>query len=99
MTDVCYSMQGDQSRQVRHFHFTSWPDFGVPKKEQVLVRFVRMVREKLIKDAGPIIIHCRYTYNDCDTVIYKHIRAVKTAYLLMFFNCVQGKIKIKTLSC
>ncbi|KAL4233316.1 hypothetical protein ACF0H5_007998 [Mactra antiquata] len=49
---------GEQSRQIRHFHFTSWPDFGVPKKEQVLVRFVRMVREKLIKEAGPIIVHC-----------------------------------------
>lgn len=52
--------QGEQSRQIRHFHFTSWPDFGVPKKEQVLVRFVRMVREKLFKESGPIIVHCRY---------------------------------------
>lgn len=49
---------GDQTRQVRHFHFTAWPDFGVPKKPQSLVRFVRTVRTKLFKDGGPILVHC-----------------------------------------
>ena len=57
---VSYSLQGDQTRQVRHFHFTAWPDFGVPKKPQSLVRFVRTVRAKLFKDGGPILTHCRY---------------------------------------
>ena len=59
---VSYSLQGDQTRQVRHFHFTAWPDFGVPKKPQSLVRFVRTVRAKLFKDGGPILTHCRYEY-------------------------------------
>ncbi|KAL3881999.1 hypothetical protein ACJMK2_028380 [Sinanodonta woodiana] len=49
---------GDQTRQIRHFHFTAWPDFGVPSKPQILIRFVRMVREKLIKSGGPVIVHC-----------------------------------------
>ncbi|KAK7491298.1 hypothetical protein BaRGS_00017399, partial [Batillaria attramentaria] len=49
---------GDNSRQVRHFHYKAWPDFGVPKNHSSLIRFVRTVREKLIKDGGPIIAHC-----------------------------------------
>ncbi|XP_063405189.1 tyrosine-protein phosphatase 10D-like isoform X3 [Mytilus trossulus] len=49
---------GDLTRQVRHFHFTAWPDFGVPDKPQTLIRFVRIVREKLIRECGPIVVHC-----------------------------------------
>ncbi|GAB1597278.1 tyrosine-protein phosphatase 10D-like isoform X2 [Argonauta hians] len=46
-----------QSRHLLHFHFTSWPDFGVPSSPQSLVIFVRLVRKKL-KNIGPIVVHC-----------------------------------------
>ncbi|XP_076467280.1 tyrosine-protein phosphatase 10D-like isoform X2 [Babylonia areolata] len=49
---------GDNCRQVRHFHYKAWPDFGVPKNHSSLIRFVRMVRDKLIKEGGPILTHC-----------------------------------------
>ncbi|XP_070189417.1 tyrosine-protein phosphatase 10D-like [Littorina saxatilis] len=49
---------GDNCRQIRHFHYKAWPDFGVPKNHTSLIRFVRTVREKLMKDGGPIITHC-----------------------------------------
>jgi hypothetical protein len=52
--------QGDNCRQIRHYHYKAWPDFGVPRNHTSLIRFVRMVREKLIKEGGPIITHCRY---------------------------------------
>ena len=42
-----------------HFHYTGWPDFGVPEKPQSLIRFVRMVRSRLGTEGGPIIVHCR----------------------------------------
>lgn len=48
---------GEKSWNVRHFHFTSWPDFGVPNSPQVLVNFVQTVRKSLIK-TGPIVVHC-----------------------------------------
>ncbi|KAF0289751.1 Tyrosine-protein phosphatase 10D [Amphibalanus amphitrite] len=51
-------MRGDSSRVVRHFHFTTWPDFGVPEPAQVLVRFVRAFRERVPYDQKPIITHC-----------------------------------------
>ncbi|KAA0189065.1 hypothetical protein HAZT_HAZT003432 [Hyalella azteca] len=51
--------QGDQSRIIRHFHFTTWPDFGVPDPPQALVRFVRAFRERVPPDHRPIVVHCR----------------------------------------
>ena len=32
-------MRGDTVRTIRHFHFTTWPDFGVPEPPQTLVRY------------------------------------------------------------
>ncbi|XP_054160491.1 tyrosine-protein phosphatase 10D-like isoform X2 [Oppia nitens] len=51
--------RGDQSRIVRHFHFTTWPDFGVPEPPKTLVKFVRAFRERCSPDSNkPIIVHC-----------------------------------------
>ncbi|XP_064610244.1 tyrosine-protein phosphatase 10D-like isoform X2 [Liolophura sinensis] len=49
---------GDNSRKVRHFHYTAWPDFGVPDRPLSLVKFVTTVREKMIPEGGPQIVHC-----------------------------------------
>jgi len=43
---------------MRHFHFTTWPDFGVPEPPQSLVRFVRAFRDRIGTDMRPIIVHC-----------------------------------------
>lgn len=49
----------DTSRIVRHFHFTTWPDFGVPEPPSTLVRFVRAFRDKVHPSSShPIIAHC-----------------------------------------
>ncbi|KAK8744117.1 hypothetical protein OTU49_001005 [Cherax quadricarinatus] len=50
--------KGDICRVVRHFHFTTWPDFGVPEPPQTLVRFVRSFRERVGPDQKPIVVHC-----------------------------------------
>ncbi|XP_034475504.1 tyrosine-protein phosphatase 10D isoform X1 [Drosophila innubila] len=47
-----------ESRIMRHFHFTTWPDFGVPEPPQSLVRFVRAFRDRIGTDMRPIIVHC-----------------------------------------
>ncbi|XP_059175295.1 tyrosine-protein phosphatase 10D-like [Physella acuta] len=49
---------GEQSRNIRHFYYRVWPDFGVPKNPTSLIRFVRTVRDKLIREGGPIVTHC-----------------------------------------
>ncbi|KAG8190018.1 hypothetical protein JTE90_000114 [Oedothorax gibbosus] len=48
----------DQTRIIRHFHFTTWPDFGVPDPPQTLVKFVRTFRDRVIPDNKPIVVHC-----------------------------------------
>jgi cadherin 5 type 2 (VE-cadherin) len=54
-----FNLKGDQSRIVRHFHFTTWPDFGVPEPPKTLVKFVRAFRERCSPDSNkPIIVHC-----------------------------------------
>lgn len=49
-------------RTVRHFHFTVWPDHGVPDSTQSLVHFVRTVRDFVNRSpaGGPTVVHCRY---------------------------------------
>lgn len=43
---------------IRHFHFSTWPDFGVPNPPHTLVRFVRAFRERVPPDQRPIVVHC-----------------------------------------
>ncbi|XP_049825437.1 tyrosine-protein phosphatase 10D isoform X2 [Aethina tumida] len=50
--------RGEQQRVIRHFHFTTWPDFGVPNPPHTLVRFVRAFRERVGADQRPIVVHC-----------------------------------------
>uniref|UniRef100_A0A336MWV1 protein-tyrosine-phosphatase n=1 Tax=Culicoides sonorensis TaxID=179676 RepID=A0A336MWV1_CULSO len=50
--------RGDVQRIIRHFHFTTWPDFGVPNPPQTLARFVRAFRERVGPDQRPIVVHC-----------------------------------------
>ncbi|KAM9302052.1 receptor-type tyrosine-protein phosphatase eta-like [Gastrophryne carolinensis] len=49
-----------QSKQVRHFHFTAWPDHGVPNSTENLIRFRNLVREftDTCPPTSPILVHC-----------------------------------------
>lgn len=50
--------RGNEHRQIKHFHFTTWPDFGVPNPPQTLARFVRAFRDRVGPDQRPIVVHC-----------------------------------------
>ena len=61
-TRVCVrSPQTEESRVILHFHYTRWPDFGVPKTPDVFLDFLYAVRSSgvLSEDVGPCVIHCR----------------------------------------
>ncbi|CAG9538764.1 unnamed protein product [Cercopithifilaria johnstoni] len=46
-------------RIVKHFHFISWPDFGVPHSTAVFIGFLQKVRETgLLSGKEPTIVHC-----------------------------------------
>ncbi|KAM3920260.1 uncharacterized protein RB166_014648 [Leptodactylus fuscus] len=55
------NIETKQSKQVRHFHFTAWPDHGVPKTTSDLIRFRNLVREyttSCYSLDSPILVHC-----------------------------------------
>ncbi|KAJ7338665.1 hypothetical protein JRQ81_012567 [Phrynocephalus forsythii] len=49
-----------ESRMIFHFHYTTWPDFGVPESPASFLNFLFKVRESgsLSPDHGPAVIHC-----------------------------------------
>ncbi|KAK6466751.1 receptor-type tyrosine-protein phosphatase H-like isoform X3 [Huso huso] len=49
-----------ESRTVKQFHFTAWPDHGVPDNTATLIQFRALVRKFLDNRErnGPAIVHC-----------------------------------------
>ncbi|CAB1320782.1 unnamed protein product [Coregonus sp. 'balchen'] len=44
--------------EVCQFHFTSWPEHGVPYHATGLLAFLRRVKASTPPDAGPVVVHC-----------------------------------------
>ncbi|XP_042740522.1 receptor-type tyrosine-protein phosphatase eta [Lagopus leucura] len=49
-----------ESHTVRQFHFTSWPDHGVPETTDLLINFRHLVHEYSSQNPidSPILVHC-----------------------------------------
>ncbi|XP_035646574.1 receptor-type tyrosine-protein phosphatase eta isoform X2 [Oncorhynchus keta] len=49
-----------ETRSVRHFHFTAWPDHGVPETTELLINFRHLVREHMDQYSrhSPTVVHC-----------------------------------------
>ncbi|XP_048040798.1 receptor-type tyrosine-protein phosphatase eta isoform X3 [Megalobrama amblycephala] len=49
-----------ETRSVRHFHFTAWPDHGVPETTELLINFRHLVREHMDQYSrhSPTLVHC-----------------------------------------
>ncbi|XP_065162075.1 tyrosine-protein phosphatase non-receptor type 61F isoform X2 [Atheta coriaria] len=56
LTDV----ESEESRDIIQFHYTTWPDFGVPSSPTAFLQFLRKVREAGVLDenVGPAVVHC-----------------------------------------
>ncbi|RXG61343.1 Tyrosine-protein phosphatase non-receptor type 1 [Armadillidium vulgare] len=50
----------EESREILHFHYTTWSDFGVPQSPDAFFKFLSVVRasECLESNYGPAVIHC-----------------------------------------
>ncbi|XP_073687768.1 receptor-type tyrosine-protein phosphatase eta-like [Garra rufa] len=49
-----------ETRYVRQFHFTAWPDHGVPETTEILIDFRHLVREHMDQYSrhSPTVVHC-----------------------------------------
>ncbi|NXK72531.1 PTN1 phosphatase, partial [Amazona guildingii] len=49
-----------ETREILHFHYTTWPDFGVPESPASFLNFLFKVRESgsLNPEHGPVVVHC-----------------------------------------
>ncbi|TDG39764.1 hypothetical protein AWZ03_013815, partial [Drosophila navojoa] len=65
------NLKTDEIRNVSHWQFTSWPDYGVPSSAMAMLNFLQKVRDKqaqLVRALGdtwaghprgpPIVVHC-----------------------------------------
>ncbi|XP_045151367.1 tyrosine-protein phosphatase non-receptor type 1 isoform X1 [Echinops telfairi] len=54
------NITSQETREILHFHYTTWPDFGVPESPASFLNFLFKVRESgsLSQEHGPIVVHC-----------------------------------------
>ncbi|XP_065223090.1 tyrosine-protein phosphatase non-receptor type 9 [Planococcus citri] len=65
------NLETEETREVTHYLFTSWPDYGVPQRAVAMLDFLNKVRQgqaDMLKDLGdkwaghprgpPIVVHC-----------------------------------------
>ncbi|XP_068093296.1 receptor-type tyrosine-protein phosphatase mu isoform X1 [Hyperolius riggenbachi] len=78
-------------REIRQFHFTGWPDHGVPYHATGLLGFVRQVKTKNPPNAGPLVIHCSAGAGrtGCFIVIDIMLDMAEREGVVDIYNCVR----------
>uniref|UniRef100_A0AAZ3RY68 Receptor-type tyrosine-protein phosphatase kappa n=1 Tax=Oncorhynchus tshawytscha TaxID=74940 RepID=A0AAZ3RY68_ONCTS len=78
-------------REIRQFHFTGWPDHGVPYHATGLLGFVRRVKAKTLSNAGPMVIHCSAGAGrtGCFIVIDIMLDMAEREGVVDIYNCVR----------
>ncbi|MFT7816073.1 receptor-type tyrosine-protein phosphatase mu-like isoform X10, partial [Arapaima gigas] len=78
-------------REIRQFHFTGWPDHGVPYHATGLLGFVRRVKSKCPANAGPIVVHCSAGAGrtGCFIVIDIMLDMAEREGVVDIYNCVR----------
>ncbi|XP_033647839.1 uncharacterized protein LOC117307256 isoform X1 [Asterias rubens] len=47
-----------EERVINQFHYTAWPDHGVPKTVQPIMDMIKLFREYLPNEDHPVVMHC-----------------------------------------
>ncbi|XP_066538356.1 protein tyrosine phosphatase receptor type Ma isoform X2 [Hoplias malabaricus] len=78
-------------REIRQFHFTGWPDHGVPYHATGLLGFIRRVKSKNPANAGPMVVHCSAGAGrtGCFIVIDIMLDMAEREGVVDIYNCVR----------
>ncbi|XP_057679910.1 receptor-type tyrosine-protein phosphatase mu-like isoform X5 [Corythoichthys intestinalis] len=78
-------------REIRQFHFTGWPDHGVPLHATGLLGFIRRVKAKTPSAAGPTVVHCSAGAGrtGCFMVIDIMLDMAEREGVVDIYNCVR----------
>ncbi len=71
-----------QSREIRHFQFTAWPDHAVPEHATPVLSFVKRVKAHCSGEMGPVVVHCRSAHVD--------IRLAHSILMFLLFDCISS---------
>ena len=77
---------------MNQYHFTVWPDHGVPEYPTPLLHFVRKVAASNPINAGPIVVHCSAGVGRTGTFITldAQMKRIKAEENLDIFNFVRA---------
>uniref|UniRef100_A0A8D1ZBK0 protein-tyrosine-phosphatase n=1 Tax=Sus scrofa TaxID=9823 RepID=A0A8D1ZBK0_PIG len=82
----------NEIREVKQFHFTGWPDHGVPYHATGLLSFIRRVKFSNPPSAGPIVVHCSAGAGrtGCYIVIDIMLDMAEREGVVDIYNCVKA---------
>ncbi|XP_046546673.1 receptor-type tyrosine-protein phosphatase mu-like [Haliotis rubra] len=58
LRSLAVSKEGTETTLIQQFHFTQWPDHGVPEDTAALLHFYKVVKESGPPVSGPLVVHC-----------------------------------------
>ena len=76
---MCAQSGSKEERIVKQFHYTTWPDFGVPEHPTPVLRFTRRILTSDQQDAGPLVVHCSAGVGRSGTFITLHSQLQRIA--------------------
>ncbi|XP_065178463.1 tyrosine-protein phosphatase non-receptor type 12-like [Sycon ciliatum] len=69
LSSVLMFSKGEETKVLRHFHFRTWPDHGVPTSSEPIVELIQMIRDHQPRNDPPIVVHCSAGCGRTGTVI------------------------------
>ena len=79
-----------------HFHYTHWPDFGVPQNPDVFLEYLYAVRNSgcLSPDSGPVVVHCSAGIGRSGTFCLVDVILAKVSkYRFIYKNLLRGYVQ------
>jgi protein tyrosine phosphatase len=94
-TQRCFSLQMNSSKEERivvQYHYTVWPDHGVPEYPTSLLHFVRKTMSVNPENSGPIVVHCSAGVGRTGTFItlFSQLQRMKEEKNFDIFGYVRG---------